>query len=59
MAGVVLGLIIIFALVAITLYLYAHFFPGLSKLWLALLIVSIVLGAIRALHAWMCNLLCA
>ena len=58
MIGTILGILLVVGAIALVLYIHAHFFPGLTKLWLAALIATVVLGVIRAFHTWLCALLC-
>lgn len=58
MIGTILGILITFASVLAVLYLFWSVFPRYTKLWLAALITLVVLGVIRALHGWLCVLVC-
>lgn len=58
MIGAILGVLLIVVAIAVVLYVFASHFPTLSKLWLAAAIAAVVLGIIRALHTWLCALVC-
>lgn len=58
MLGAILGIVLVIGAIALVLYLAATYFPRLTKLWLAALIAAVVLGVIRALHTWLCGLVC-
>jgi len=55
----VIEILITIGIVALIVWLIETYFPALPKIWRAVIVASLILAAIRALHGWVCGWLCA
>lgn len=54
----IIHIIVILGLIALVVYFLVDRFPKLGRMWLALIIASIVVAIIGILHTWFCGFLC-
>jgi hypothetical protein len=59
MIPTIISLLVTLALLALIVWVIETYFPALPKLWRAVIVASLILAAIRALHLWVCGWLCA
>lgn len=52
------GIIITIGVIVLAIYLIETYLPLLPKIWRAVIVASVVLAIIRALHTWFCSWLC-
>jgi hypothetical protein len=52
------GIIITIGVIILAIYLIETYLPLLPKIWRAVIIATVILAIIRALHTWFCGWLC-
>src|SRR5262249_22983208 len=59
MLTTLIEILVTIGIIALIAWLIETYFPALPKIWRAIIVASLVLAAIRALHTWVCGWLCA